>query len=431
MVRKLKKILVIIGNHSSNPSSVSNCTEPLLNRLIQRGFEVDIVTNRRYLKDAKEEISKSLGIYRVDDSRALFLNSLNDLLLIDKGFIKGLTKIFLYAIKLIFRLRTKFSHKDLRYGGWGIKSTSDKCMELLEINEYDGVLSISQPFTSHLIAENIFERINKPMKWFIFQFDPFSFNKELIKNELERKKAYDLEYRIFSKSDVILLTPELRKFYQKSSFSEFRHKMVPISYANLEEISFNRFNTKKLSFQLGKINCFFAGRLYKDIRNPDAVLDVFSKIGGDITLTLMTNFSEKKDIHADNINFLPLQNRDTALKMMLESNILVNIGNSVEMQVPGKLFEYISTGKPIIHFSKMKNDPALIYLNNYPSVFIINEWEDYSDLDIEALKNFCYDNKNKQYSFQEVSNAMHEYVGEKVSDDFVDTILGYLVEDTT
>lgn len=426
----MKRLLVIIGNFSSNPSSVANCTKPLLDVLVKRGVKVDLITNRRYISEKYEDDIDNIKIYRVNDSRALLLNSLNELVSIDSGLIRLLTKYLTYVVKLTYKIRSKFVNKDLRYGGWDIDLTASKCKELVETYDYDGVLSISQPFTSHFIAEELLENSKKSLKWFVMQFDPFSFNVELIKNRRERGVVKGLEYRIFSKSDVLLLTPELYKYYQKNLFSEFKEKMVSISYANLQELSFDKQKAKEISFYPGKVNCFFAGRLYKDIRNPDVVLNIFSKIGNDIALTLMTNFDGKQDSYSTNIRFLPFQNRDTALKMMLDANILINIGNSVEMQVPGKLFEYLSTGKPIIHFSKIQNDPALIYLEDYPNVFIVKEWEEFLDSDIERLRTFCFENKTKQYSYRELTNLMSKYVGESVSNDFVDTILRYLKEDT-
>jgi hypothetical protein len=55
--------------------------------------------------------------------------------------------------------------------------------------------------------------------------------------------------------------------------------------------------------------------------------------------------------------------------------IFWSIRNSVEFQIPGKIFEYMSTGKPILHFSKFSEDPAITYLKRYPKALIINEWE--------------------------------------------------------
>ena len=48
------------------------------------------------------------------------------------------------------------------------------------------------------------------------------------------------------------------------------------------------------------------------------------------------------------------------------ADFLINIDNTNMTQVPSKLFEYISTGKPIINFYFNDKSPSLVYLQRYP-----------------------------------------------------------------
>ena len=91
----------------------------------------------------------------------------------------------------------------------------------------------------------------------------------------------------------------------------------------------------------------------------------------------------------DKISLYPLQSPEIAIDALMNSDILVNIGNTVEFQIPGKIFEYMSTGKPIVHFSKLPEDPALKYLQKYPRVLIIKEWEGNDEQMVNHLEVFC------------------------------------------
>jgi glycosyltransferase involved in cell wall biosynthesis len=40
------------------------------------------------------------------------------------------------------------------------------------------------------------------------------------------------------------------------------------------------------------------------------------------------------------------------------AHLLVNIGNTDDVQVPGKLFEYFGAGRPILHLAQTATDPS-------------------------------------------------------------------------
>lgn len=199
-----------------------------------------------------------------------------------------------------------------------------------------------------------------------------------------------------------------------------------LSFANLERIHYDREAVSRNFMKENIINCLFAGRLYDDIRNPSLLLELFSKVDKKVHLSLMTNLSiEKiKDYSPQKYlpNIIPFQNRDTALYNLMHADILINIGNTVEHQVPGKIFEYMSLGKPIIHFSKIKNDPAINYLLRYPKTLIVNEWDIKSKDYLVEIEKFCIENKNYKLSFEEINESLGEYSGSAIANKFINII---------
>ena len=74
--------------------------------------------------------------------------------------------------------------------------------------------------------------------------------------------------------------------------------------------------------------------------------------------------------------------RDEALQLMTKSfHCLVSVGNLNSNQIPSKVIEYIATGKPIIHFTEIDDDPVMHIAEQFNNLFIIKK-----DTDIENFK---------------------------------------------
>jgi glycosyltransferase involved in cell wall biosynthesis len=430
----MKSILIIMGNHSPEPSSVANCAEPLIKKLVNAGFKIDIVTNRKKITIPIYERLNGVDIYRIDDCRIMNNDLLRDHQQIESTkALKEITRLLAFILKGCYYIRLCLFAKEKRYAGWQEKKVVAKCVELHGKRKYDAIISVSQPFISHYIAKRFFQLVKGPIKWFMFEFDPFSYNEEVIKSAGKRKKLFKDEYKMFQLCDKIFLTQELYRFYKNTPFNVFLEKAVPVPFANMQPVQYEKEIAKEIKFNREKINCIFIGRLYEDIRNPAYALQLFSQLNDDIHFILMTNFSQekiKKNIagHGDKFSIYPIQTRDTAFNALMNSDILINIGNTVEFQVPAKIFEYMSTGKPIVHFSKFSNDPALVYLEKYPTVLIINEWEGNMHKQATQLNKFCKEYCGSIISYEQVCGALSGLDGESVSNRFADTIVDLLGE---
>ena len=71
---------------------------------------------------------------------------------------------------------------------------------------------------------------------------------------------------------------------------------------------------------------------------------------------------------------------------------LLSIGNLNTTQMPSKVIEYISTGKPVIHVSEIENDPVKNIAKNFNNLFILSE--ETSKKDFFNQLNEYYDNIN-------------------------------------
>lgn len=424
----LKRLLVITADYYPYPSSNTNCLEPLLFALEKDGWKIDIVT-RRMREDSLcfEHPYPNRRVYRMDDIRTMHTIKVNERVANAKGrkiqsFLKGISfisKAFYYAK---YCLKTK----EPRFAGWNRNAVLEKCRALMNENKYTAILSVSHPVITHELAMQLKKTSDDSVLWFLYEFDPFCYNEVLYgKNCCEKLEKE--QHQLFSACDGIFLTKELYDFYQQTPFSSYREKMFAIPFSNMKRIEIDdHVHCDAVDFDEEYINCVFGGALLEDIRNPVYAINVFGSLTEEkVRLNLLSG--SNVDFLTDAlkqaktaVRLYPPQPREEAYEVMLRGDILVNFGNTVVFQIPGKIFEYMAMGKPIIHFQKIKEDPCLKYLKNYPMVLIINEQENNIEKHGKMIADFCIKYKGQRLTYEEVSSFISEYTSEKVSSGFVD-----------
>jgi hypothetical protein len=87
------------------------------------------------------------------------------------------------------------------------------------------------------------------------------------------------------------------------------------------------------------------------------------------------SFELYKDLLNKKIFLHGLVNHDIALQAMNEADFLINIGNNTSYQLPSKVVEYASTGKPIINIVKSDKDSTINFFKKYPASLCLVENE--------------------------------------------------------
>jgi len=140
------------------------------------------------------------------------------------------------------------------------------------------------------------------------------------------------------------------------------------------------YNYNTLPIKLG-----YFGVLTKGVRSPENTLKFFNN--SDFEFNWYTNPDSKlmvtqNKINLDNHKFFDMVSRDEALDKMTSSlHCLLSIGNLNPGQLPSKIIEYISTGKPVIHFAEIDDDPVIQISKQFNNLIIVN-----SDSNLPELK---------------------------------------------
>lgn len=426
----MKNLLAIVGDYYPHPSSNTNCTEPLLRGLEQKGWSVDVVTVKQWLELPNHEIEKSgREIWRIDDPRSMNTILQNQVCSIPAPrLLKTVNKLFAFVSKSLFYARYCLRAHDKRYAGWPRGITAAKCKELHRAKGYDVVLSVSHPAKCHEIAQEFLDALSndKRPRWILYELDPYCYNEHLYGKDCYRKLSAS-QHDLFAAADAVCVTPELYDFYQQTPFGVYMDKMISVGFPNMKAIEYTEEDPTATPLADDRINCVFAGSLNAGIRSPRYTLEVFALCGGDLRLSIMTSFElggilQEIDGVSSSVKAFPSQSLDTAHRTMESADVLVNIGNTIALQTPGKIFEYMALGKPIVHFRKIEDDPCLKYFHDYPMVLVVDEREDDRQKQARRVVEFCKRYAGKTLAFEEVSQRMPQLTSEVVVDGFVSMV---------
>ena len=273
-------------------------------------------------------------------------------------------------------------------------------------NNYDIIISVSLPFTSHLCAYILKKRIHAD--WFMDIGDPFTLkinspeNNKIIYSFLN--KIYERKfYKIASK--IIFTHKEVAELHE-NKFNIDESKIVigyPIASVNEQNLNIaNNYNYKVTPIKIG-----YFGAFTKSVREPSNYINnIVNPLFEDVEHKWYVNQESKKyfaSIKKTSLHkFIDIVPRKEALKIMVnEIHILLSIGNLNKYQMPSKVIEYLSLGKPVLHYAEIEDDPIynfeklfdnLKIINNRTSkneieIYIENIKEKKFELDVEAFNN--------------------------------------------
>lgn len=300
-----------------------------------------------------------------------------------------------------------------------------KAKYLLMTDKYDKLITVSIPFTCHMVGLNI-KKYNPDMLWVTDIGDPFYvLDATPVNNyKIYRRLNYLTERKIINYADIITVTTgSLAKIY-RNVFPESNKKIyvIPplISLSNKGDIENHIFLKKDM------IRLVFVGTLYKAIRSPKFLLQLFRKL-------LQTSLGDKLEMHflgrvhdcadsfelykdlLDNKIFIHgLVAHNVALQATKDADFLINVGNDTSYQLPSKMVEYMSFGKPIINFISTSNDSSLPLIKDYPLYINIINNDITEENKVILLENFIKNSLGKEVNPEKVKQIINPFSEDKI-----------------
>lgn len=281
--------------------------------------------------------------------------------------------------------------------------------ELEKINQNKGIdviISVVNPICS-AFASRKFKLLHPEVKWITFITDPFTYHPAKYEYVFFKKRRKLLNYKneksVYDIADYNMFTEELyhsalNEFCQpKEKTFVMKYILSPLSESVVQQTIDERI-----------CKLVYAGALYADRRNPERALSVLSKID-DIQVDFYIGYSNCNSVVSkylsETIKSHPAVNRSRYNELISnEYDILINIGNNFSLQIPSKMLELLSTGRPIINFYQMK-DIHYEMIEKYPLGFNIGPDDPDS---VRKVTRFCHEMKGKRLPFKEVERLFPE-----------------------
>lgn len=337
------KVLVINGDCVTRNSSANLCHMAYIRGLVNLGYEVTLLS-----ADPKEyDIDKSMIIPSSVKCIYYYGTTIYEKMSISKSKSKEDNASLARAdystneSKLSIKSKLVNSAKNFVLSSYGIHGIYSKFVKKAQKfksdTEYDIVLSLSTPVTSHLLTHNLLEAGHiKTKKWIQVWEDPwyvdvYGFN--------EKEKIYKEEKRLLSYAQRVCYVSPLTLKNQKEIFPESAHKMywapLPFYYKNEEQGStVNKYN-----------NYGYFGD-YAPVSRDLAPFYVAAKNIG-VNVNICGNPSNLF-AQTDKITIYPRLQLNELKPIEDKTNVLVFLCNRKGGQIPGKIYQYSATYKTIL-----------------------------------------------------------------------------------
>ena len=244
--------------------------------------------------------------------------------------------------------------------------------QYLKDNKIDVVVTSGPPHSLHLIGLQLKKKFTD-LKWIADFRDPWteiSYYKHLKLTNKSDKKHRQLESEVFKNADITLAT----SYTDAENFRKNGANAVCITNGFDESDSANNLTIKKINTET-QFTLSYIGVL-EQLRNPENLwkaLDDLVKTNSDFAEKFKLKFVGRIDDkilqsiensslknYIENLGYL---SHDKAIDEMSNSSMLLitNFPNlSSKGIIPGKIFEYLTTGKQIISFGPSEADVSKI-----------------------------------------------------------------------
>jgi glycosyltransferase involved in cell wall biosynthesis len=281
-------------------------------------------------------------------------------------------------------IRGNFFIPDARRG-WNRYAIA-KAKEIISTRTIDCVVTTGPPQSTHLIGLDLKRDLG--IKWGIDLRDPWTdiyYNEKMLRTPWAEKHDAKLEKQTLEEADFCITVSK--------GFAELFNRKVEREY----HVVTNGFDEQDLvdenprnSRESKKLIISYTGTM-SDIYDPDVFFEALASYKGSFEFRIAGSISEGVQKKIDDygisksVNYLGYLTHADALKEMSQADVLLLISPMVKNSkgiIPGKLFEYLAAGKPILAIAEDdKCDVAVILSDTKGGLFFSRE-------NLKGLSNF-------------------------------------------
>ena len=348
-------IVVLTKQYLNKPTANGICVHNIVSELQKTQTVYVISCEKTECPDSKEVASFSL---KADDS----FNS--------AGICFFLKKI-LRLIKTALRIESVIFNKSF------VQQYFDRLQDYNDSHKVDHVVAVYYPHES-IQAACLFKSLHPNVKITFYELDSYG---DGVKQS--RLNSFNSLYNSWIKkayrtADSVIVMRSHAEYWQKTFGGITPGKLLIADIPCL-----TRCGTASHNQITDKCVLLYSGLIEKKYRSPSYLLKVLQCLQGKIPYEFF--FYSKGDCEEEIaeaakenkcIRQMGYVSKDELNEATYHAAILVSIGNASSRSVPSKIINYMSFGKPILHFSSQKDDVCKDYLSKYPLALVIDESTD-------------------------------------------------------
>ena len=242
-------------------------------------------------------------------------------------------------------------------------------------NNIDTIITSGPPHSLHLIGLELKQKLD--VKWYADFRDPWTtigYHKSLRLSSFAAKKHKALEHKVLNTADTIIVTSKTTK----SEFEAITNKPIAVITNGYDTEQVEK-QTLDAKFSLAHIGSFLSERnpmilweslieLIQEIPDFKAHLEI--KLIGAVSQEVLGTISQfGLDQYLNNLGYV---SHTEAIAHQRRSQVLVLIeidSEDTKSIIPGKLFEYMVSGRPIVAIGPDDSDFAEIITNTNTGAF--------------------------------------------------------------
>ena len=283
----------------------------------------------------------------------------------------------------------------------------------------DVIVPVVFPFET-VLAALAFKRAYPEVKVIPYLFDDFVDSGSLhvlkLARALKRGRHLRLESRMLEDADAVLSMHPLRAHFEHYFPTRMHKKVTYLEHPLLVKPAAARVPRH----DDGVTRLCYTGALIKKVRDPSylrALLRAMRPrqtvqadfyVMGDAAAKIPTQ-TGGGSVRIINHGRVPKPEADAAVR---NADILINIGDAQGKQVSSKVFEYMATGKPIIHFAFVEKDTVSIILEKYPLALCITQTRRLFDGNVRRVEKFISERRSNEIPFDDVKAIYPEALPE-------------------
>ena len=352
--KSMRHILIIAYSYPPLMEAQSIRWAHLSRELIKKGDEVDVLTIRlpEYYKDGLDLVRKA-SVHRTYPGplQALFFRTKARLRVEDKPF-QEKRKSFTHQVLRrtydgVRRLMNLVLIPDLRTE-W-LFFALPELRRLMRKKRYDLVISSHEPGVDHLLG--LVAKVFYQVCWMGDFSDPMvTFYTPRLRRPVDRR----VQGALLKRMDSILVTNQRLKEEFLAEYSFLSPDRIRVLTQGFDDESWK--GQQRPRTDRGRLCLVYTGTFYRGVRDPGELFEALRSLSEEIDVELViagrndgfVEDARRLGLLGKRVTFVGYLRYEDSIRIQQGADVLVHLGNLSANQVPGKVYEYLGAGKPIL-----------------------------------------------------------------------------------